>query len=106
MTPEEKHLWYDFLKKLPVTVKRQYGIENYIVDFFIPYAKIAIEIDGSQHYEPEAKSADILRDERLKTYGIKVLRYTNMEIKKNFYGVTTDILNHLNLTFDDLTQSL
>jgi len=33
MTPEEKHLWYDFLKKLPVTVNRQKVIDNYIVDF-------------------------------------------------------------------------
>ena len=33
MTPEEKHLWYDFLKLLPVTVNRQKMIGNYIVDF-------------------------------------------------------------------------
>ena len=39
MTPEEKHLWYDFLKKLPVTVNRQKNIGNYIVDFYIPSAQ-------------------------------------------------------------------
>ena len=105
MTPEENHLWYDFLKKLPVVAKRQYGIENYIVDFFIPSAKIAIELDGSQHFEPEAKESDRLRDMRLSSYGIKVLRYTNMDIKKNFYGVTTDILNHLGLSFEDLNKT-
>lgn len=43
MTPEEKHLWYDFLKKLQFTVKRQHNIENYIVDFYIAEKKIAIE---------------------------------------------------------------
>ena len=105
MTPEENHLWYDFLKKLPVVAKRQYGIENYIVDFFIPSAKIAIELDGSQHYEPEAKESDRLRDMRLSSYGIKVLRYTNMDVKKNFHGVAADILNHLGLSFDDLNKS-
>ena len=39
MTDEEKHLWYDFLKKLPITVNRQKNIDNYIVDFFIARKK-------------------------------------------------------------------
>ena len=51
MTKEERHLWYDFLKTLPVTVNRQKVIGNYIVDFYISSHKIIIEIDGSQHYE-------------------------------------------------------
>ena len=45
MTPEEKHLWYDFLKRLPVTVNRQKNIGNYIVDFYISSFSIVIEID-------------------------------------------------------------
>ena len=49
MTSEERHLWYDFLKKLPMPVKRQKNIENYIVDFYIPQVKTVIEIDGIQH---------------------------------------------------------
>ena len=102
MTKEEKHLWYDFLKKLPVTVKRQYNIENYIVDFFIPSAKIVIELDGSQHFEIEAKHLDNLRDIELSTYGIRVLRYTNMDIRERFEGVASDILKNIGLDFDDL----
>lgn len=49
LTLEERHLWYDFLKKLPMPVKRQKNIENYIVDFYIPQVKTVIEIDGIQH---------------------------------------------------------
>ena len=49
MTDEEKHLWYDFLKKLPFTVNRQKNIGNYIVDFYIDSKGIVIELDGSQH---------------------------------------------------------
>ena len=49
MTPEEKHLWYDFLKRLPFNVRRQHNIENYIVDFYIAKKKIVIKIDGIQH---------------------------------------------------------
>ena len=73
MTPEEKHLWYDFLKRLPVTVKRQYVVGNYILDFFIPSANIAIELDGSQHFESEAKEADKKRDNELSLLGIRVI---------------------------------
>jgi very-short-patch-repair endonuclease len=51
MTKEERKLWYQFLKKLPLTVHRQKIINNYIVDFYCAQAKIVIELDGSQHYE-------------------------------------------------------
>ena len=102
MTPEERHLWYDFLQKLPITVKRQHIINNYIVDFFIPSKKIAIELDGSQHYEPEAKDADRLRDSELMKYGIRVLRYTNFDVQMRFEGVVSDILKNVGLEFADL----
>ena len=65
MTKEEKHLGYDFLKLLPLTVNRQKVIENYIVDFYIAEAQIVIELDGSQHYEEEGIQKDKIRDERL-----------------------------------------
>ncbi len=102
MTREEKHLWYDFLEYFPIIVKRQYIIGNYILDFFIPSKKIAIEIDGSQHYEPEARAADRLRDAELMKYGIRVLRYTNFDIQRRFEGVASDILKKVGLEFTDL----
>ena len=102
MTPEEKHLWYDFLKFLPMTVKRQYVVSNYILDFFIPSANIAIELDGSQHGEPEAKQADKERDSDLLSMGIKTLRYTNININHNFNGVIIDILKNIGIGWDEL----
>ena len=102
MTPEERHLWYDFLKKLPCRVKRQYRIENYIVDFYVASKKVVIEIDGIQHQTEEHRKADIERDEALKKWGITVLRYTNRDINNNFHIVTTDILNKLDLTIDNV----
>ena len=95
MTKEEKHLWYDFLKKLPITVNRQKVIGNYIVDFYCAEAKIVIELDGSQHYEEEGRAKDIERDNYLNQLGITVLRYTNLDIHRNFKGVCTDILRHI-----------
>ena len=102
MTPEEKNLWYDFLKKLPFNVRRQHNIENYIVDFYIAEKKIVIEIDGIQHTAPEHKQQDEQRDIKLSSWDITVLRYSNYDIRNNFRAVTEDILNHLGLSFSDL----
>ena len=104
MTPEEKHLWYDFLKYLPVTAKRQYVIGKYILDFFIPTSNVAIEIDGAQHYETEAKISDSKRDAFLLSQGITVLRYTNIQINTNFQGVILDILKNINIEYEDLKK--
>ncbi len=51
MTKEERHLWYDFLRTHPVRFSRQKVLGKYIVDFYSAEAKLAIELDGSQHYE-------------------------------------------------------
>lgn len=104
MTDEEKHLWYDFLKRLPVTVNRQKNIGNYIVDFFIASKRIVIEIDGAQHLVQENKEADIKRDADLRALGVTVLRYSNVDINGNFNTVCEDILSHLGLSARDLKQ--
>lgn len=98
MTKEEKHLWYDFLKNLPVTVNRQKVIGKYIVDFYIASSRIVIELDGSQHYQEEGIVKDMERDSFLNELGIKVLRYSNLDINKNFEEVCQDILNHLSVS--------
>ena len=95
MTPEEKHLWYDFLKNLDITVHRQKAIFDFIVDFYIPSCKIVIELDGSQHYEKENHKNDKERDLKLSSEGITVLRYTNLQIKRDFENVCKDILNSI-----------
>ena len=102
MTPEERHLWYDFLKKLPLNVRRQHNLENYIVDFYIAEKKVVIEIDGIQHSSQEHKAKDELRDSALNVWGIKVLRYSNKDINDNFISVANDILINLGLSFEDL----
>ncbi len=106
MTKEERHLWYDFLKNLPVTIHRQKVIGNYIVDFYCASAQIAIELDGSQHFTPDGKEYDRQRDAYLQSRGIIVLRYSNGDIHRNFEGVCTDI--HRNIFFrlaDSITDT-
>ena len=91
MTPEEKHLWYDFLKFLPQTVQRQKVICEYIVDFYCASAKLVIELDGAQHFEEKAKKEDRARDAYLESIGITVLRYTNIDIHNRFDAVCKEI---------------
>ena len=94
MTKEDKHLWYDYLNKHPLHFYRQRRIGNYIVDFYCPKAKVVIELDGSQHFEPKAISADILRTKYLKSLGLLVVRIPNNEIFENFSGVC-DYIDHI-----------
>ena len=95
MTKEERHLWYDFFKSLSITVNRQKVIGNYIVDFYIATSKIVIELDGSHHYEDSGIENDAKRDEFLNSLGIKVLRYSNLDINQKFESVCQEILNNL-----------
>ena len=94
MTKEELHLWLDFLKNCPYSVRRQKVIKNYILDFYIPEVKISIELDGKQLGREENKEADAQRDAFLKSKGIQVLRYTNVQVNENFSGVCKDIQKH------------
>ena len=95
MTREERHLWFDFLKSIPIMVHRQKVIGNCIVDFYIAEARIVIELDGSQHYEDEAACKDSLRDAYLSSLGLRVLRYSNLDVMHRFESVCQDILNHI-----------
>ena len=87
MTKQERKLWYEFLKDLPLTIKRQKVIGSYIVDFYCFEKKVIIELDGGQHYSPEGKDKDEKRDKFLKEQGYIVLRYADNDVNNNFEGV-------------------
>ena len=91
MTKEERHLWYDFLKVYPVQFKRQQPIGNYIVDFYCFKAKLVIELDGSQHCEPAEIEYDRRRTAFLEEKGLYVLRFSNLDVMRNFIGVCENI---------------
>ena len=91
-TPEENHLWYDFLRTYPIQFHRQKPFGRYVVDFYCAGAKLAVELDGSQHYEGAGPEHDRERTEYLEQYrGLLVLRFTNLEVKTNFEGVCAAI---------------
>ena len=95
MTKEERHLWYDCLKQLPVTVHRQKVLGSYIVDFYIASAKLVIELDGWQHYDVTGQRKDAERDAYLNSIGCTVLRYANIDVNQRFRSVCEDIYSHL-----------
>lgn len=86
-TPQENHLWYDFLANYEIRFQRQKAIDRFIADFYCHRAKLIIEIDGSQHYTEAGEQKDEFRTEILEDYGLKVIRFTNRQIRENFQGV-------------------
>ena len=63
---------------------RQKPIDNYIVDFYCKELMLAIEIDGESHYGKEEK--DDYKDIRLKSLGVTVIRFDDLEVKYNTEG--------------------
>ncbi len=102
-TPQENHLWYDFLRHYPIRFQRQKPIGCFIADFYCEKAKLIIELDGSQHFTPEGIAYDAARTAALETYQLHVLRFTNREIDHEFDAVCRmiDRAVSLHLTTDD-----
>lgn len=98
-TKEERKLWYNFLNKLPAEARfrRQQIIGRYIVDFYCPARKLAIEIDGSQHYTDAGRQADKVRDETLARCGITVLRFSNIDVNQRFEDCCKEVLKTVGL---------
>ena len=86
-TPQEKHLWYEFLSKYVPKFQRQKAIDNFIADFYCHEAKLIIEIDGSQHLTEQGATKDEFRTEILESYGLRVIRFTNHQIDTQFKDV-------------------
>ena len=86
-TKEEAILWRHFLSTYPVRFRRQLVIGPYIVDFYCHLARLVVELDGSQHCEPEKMERDVLRTQYLQSKGLKVVRFSNFDVLRNFEGV-------------------
>lgn len=91
MTKQERKLWYEFLSKYPVRFQRQKVIERYIADFYCANAKLVIEVDGGGHFTEEQQRYDEKRTAALESVGVDVLRFTNIDVMKNFEGVCFEI---------------
>jgi very-short-patch-repair endonuclease len=75
--------------------RRQYSIGKYIIDFYCPEAKLALEIDGDSHFNEEQRLRDITRQQYIESKGIHFLRFTNTDILENLDGVLVRIAESL-----------
>lgn len=71
--------------------RRQHSISNHIIDFYYPSEKLAIELDGQVHLHFAASEADLERDEILKGFAVKVLRFENKDIFEHLEAVLQEI---------------
>ena len=71
--------------------RRQYSIGNFIVDFYCPEAKLAVEIDGDSHFDDEQRPMMTSNKRYIEATGIYFLRFTNKDINENIYGVLVHI---------------
>ena len=90
-TPQEKKLWIHLQgKKLGYKFIRQYSIDNYVVDFYCPSKRLAIELDGDIH--KRTLEYDKYRTEYLKSFSINILRFQNIEVDTDIQSVIDRIM--------------
>ncbi|EGW23640.1 endonuclease domain-containing protein [Methylobacter tundripaludum] len=95
MTDAEQLLWSKLRRKqiLGLQFYRQKPLANYIVDFYCAAANLVIELDGSQHFEPDHQARDAERDRALESMGIMVLRFDNRQVLTELDAVMSVVFN-------------
>lgn len=108
MTEPERRLWL-FLSRKQLRkskFRRQHGIGPYVVDFYCPAARLVVEIDGESHARGDRMTKDRQRDTYLRSLGVQVIRYSNIEVMTNLTGVLEDVLKRLGQDSTSPTSSL
>ena len=86
-TPTERKLWFEYLRDLPEKFTRQKPLGEYIADFYCASRMLVIELDGDSHFTASAENYDQRRTASLEAQGIRVLRFTNLEVVQQFEAV-------------------
>jgi very-short-patch-repair endonuclease len=89
MTKWEVILWNDLKgkKMFGFKIRRQYGIDNYIIDFYCPKLKLAIELDGDVHYYSDKMKSDLRKDQHIAEAGIKLIRLKNEDLAEDYESI-------------------
>ncbi|MBL1215131.1 MAG: DUF559 domain-containing protein [Ignavibacteriae bacterium] len=97
-TYAEKVMWSQLRNRqfLGIKFKRQYSVDNYVLDYYAPELKLAIELDGSVHNEPEQFEYEKIRQKHIEKFGIKFIRVTNKELLSNPNKTFSKIENEIN----------
>jgi len=92
MTLGEIAMWREIKnKKLGVSFNRQIPIDNYIVDFYCKDLQLAIEVDGSIHFKVGQQEKDAIRQKRLESLGVKIIRFSDLDVKNNLNWALLEI---------------
>lgn len=96
-TRAERTLWHHLRggRLRGFKFRRQHPLQNYIADFYCYECKLVIELDGAGHVIREQAEYDRRRSEELGLYGIRVIRFTNEEVRTNLPWVLNEICRHL-----------
>jgi len=73
--------------------RRQYSVGKFVIDFYCPRLKLAIEVDGDSHFSDESEPYDMARQDFIESFGISFLRFTNKEVYENLGEVLAKIEN-------------
>jgi len=91
-TDAERRLWQHLKRQqLGIKFRRQHSVDAYVVDFYAPGVRLAVEIDGDSHFPPTARMYDQERTSHLERFGIAILRFTNRDVRTNLEAVLLSI---------------
>ncbi|MEK6643549.1 MAG: endonuclease domain-containing protein [Planctomycetota bacterium] len=95
LTPAEKRLWFRLRDHQlgGLKFRRQYSVGPYVIDFYCVEKKLAVEVDGDSHFGGGSEERDELRDRFLRDFGIRVLRFTNVDVYKRVESVLEHIFD-------------
>jgi len=106
MTPAELKLWNEVRAHRlgGLSVRRQFGVGDYIVDFACPAKKLVIELDGSQHADDDIAGRDARRTAFLEANGWTVIRFWNDDVLRDIDGVCQHIVAAAGLAAEDAAR--
>ncbi|CAG34741.1 endonuclease domain-containing protein [Desulfotalea psychrophila] len=98
LTPSERGLWLYLRRKgCGCKFRRQHSIGRYVVDFYCHELKLVIEVDGDSHFQSGAVEHDQQREDFLKSLGLTILHYTNVDVLNNGLAVAENIATKVEL---------
>ncbi len=97
-TLAEQMLWEEVRKKKICDLRfhRQFSIGSYVIDFYCPAVKLAIELDGGYHSTIDQTVYDVQRSDYLNTLDIVVMRFDNLKVFTNLHTVVLEIIDFIN----------
>jgi very-short-patch-repair endonuclease len=105
-TSAEATLWKSLKsKQLGEKFRRQHSIGNFVLDFYCPSCRLAVELDGAPHFTEEGMKHDAERKKFLMDKQIRVIRFENARVFENIDEVLSEIRRELHTTPDSDSRS-